>query len=70
MVNLVLAQDGDSSLTPSWKGYVQKPAVSSPRIYGDDLSLDLCCFLSLIINSFYMAHASIDRKDVNASIGI
>ena len=43
-IGIVQGQDGDSSLTPSWKGCVQKPAVSSPYIRGDDLSLDSCYF--------------------------
>ena len=53
-VDLVLDQGHESSLTITltWKGYIQKLVVSSPRICGDDLFLTLdFFFLRLLVSS-------------------
>ena len=65
MCSLVLVQKGDSFLTPSWKECVQKLAVSSPQICGDNPRV----VFSAISNSFHMTHTSIVRKNDSEFIG-
>ena len=56
-----LVQDDDSFLTPSWKDYVQKPAVLSPQIRGDETFPLISAVFSLIINSLKLYGICIDR---------
>ena len=76
--SIALVHDGDSSLTRSWKGCIQKPADTSTQICGDDLSHESGCFLSdyqqhymtLYIILYILHILYVGRKNVSKLIGI
>ena len=58
---IVVTQDCDSSLTPSWKECAHNLAFSSPQICGDDLSLVLGILKAITIRQLSYIHPLIEK---------